>query len=298
MKLRNIAILLIILSMTAMLNAGSTDVVKKRFDTEPGKQTAIIYDGVDGDLFIETHDKNEIIFTFEKELKGSKSRKKLEYFENIQPEIEFNNNTLKIKINYPKKKFSHFFTLFSARFVVTSHLIVPANTDVNAKVVDGDIDTSNLSGNLTLKTVDGDLEIKNCTGSMELKTADGDIKGYGCKGAIDAHTTDGNVEVSGILNGILFKSVDGDGDFLLQEGSKLTKDCAFHTVDGDIRLEIPKNLEFKLDFKSGDGDVSLGGLEFRNVILKKENTFIGERGDGKYTIEARSTDGDLSIEEL
>lgn len=298
MKLKNIIILLIILAMTVMLNAGSADVVKKRFDTEPGKQTAIIYDGVDDDVFIETHDKNEIRFTFEKELKGSKSKSKLEYFDKIQPEIEFNNNTLEIKINYPKQKFSLFSFLSGTRINVTSHLLVPTNTDVKVKVVDGDINASDLNGNLKIKTVDGDLKIKNCTGPMKLSTVDGDIKGYDCKGSINTHTVDGDVKISGVFNGIFFKSVDGEGDFFLQNGSELTEDCTLHSVDGDITLKIPEDLGFKLDFKSHDGDVRTSGLDFTNVTLKKENRFKGERGSAKYTIEVRSTDGNLSLKEI
>lgn len=295
MKLKNIVILLIILAMTVMLQAGSTDVVKKRFDTEPGKQAAIIYAGVDDDVFIETHDKNEILFTFEKELKGSKSKSKVEYFDKIQPEIEFNNNTLEIKIKYPKQKFSLFDSLTGSRVKVTSRLLVPTNTDVKVKVVDGDINASDLNGNLKIKTVDGDLKIKNCTGPMKLSTVDGDIKGFDCNGTIDTHTVDGDVNVSGVFNGIFFKSVDGEGDFILQSGSELKEDCTFRTVDGDITLNIPESLGFKLDFKSHDGYVNVGNLDFKNITLKKDSRFKGEHADAEYTIEVRSTDGNLSI---
>ena len=121
--------LLLILSMTVMLQAGSTDVVKKRFETETGKQAVIIYTGVDDDVFIETHNKNEILFTFEKELKGSKSKRNLEYFEKIHPEIEFNNNTLQITIKYPKRKFSFFGSLTGLRLTVTSRLLVPTSRE-------------------------------------------------------------------------------------------------------------------------------------------------------------------------
>jgi DUF4097 and DUF4098 domain-containing protein YvlB len=302
MKIKNVTIVLLVLGMTfgmtVMLQAGSPDVVKKRFETQAGKQTAIIYAGVDDDVFIETHGKNEILFTFEKELKGSESKRNREYFEKIHPEIDFNNNTLEIKIKYPKRKFSLFGSLSGLRLRVTSRLIVPANTDVKVKVVDGNIKASDLNGNLKLKTVDGDLKIKNCTGPMKLNTVDGNIKGFDCKGTIDTHTVDGDVKVSGVFNGIFFKSIDGEGDFLLQEGSRLTADCTLRTVDGDITLKIPDNLGFKLDFKAGDGDIRFSGLDFKNVTLKKKHRFQGERGHAEYTIEVRSTDGDLRLKEL
>ncbi len=297
MKIKNIIIFFLLIGLTTMMHAGSTDVVKKRFDTDPGKQTAIIYSGIDEDVFIETHDKNEILFTFEKVLKGSKSKSKVEYFENIQPELAFDNNTLEIKIKYPKKKFSLFGSLTGSRVKVTSRLLVPANTDTKVKVVDGDIKASDLNGNLRFKTVDGDMKIKDCTGTMKLGTVDGDIKGCDCKGTIYTNTVDGDVKVSGVFNEISFESVDGEGDFILQKGSELTDDCSLSTVDGDITLKVPETLAFKLDFKADDGDVKVSGLEFNNVT-KKENRFKGEHGSAKYTIKVRSVDGDLSIKEL
>lgn len=301
MKMKKLVIALVAVSvgsMAMMLQANKTDVVKKRFDIDPGKQAIIDYSGVDDDVVIEKHDKNEIVFTFEKELKGHESRRNLEYFEGIQPEISFNNNTLEIEIKYPDSHFN-LFQLFSGLNVnVRSHLYVPVNTDLKIKVVDGDMEASGVKGRVLLKTVDGDIGQRDCVGDMELESVDGDIDVKSCTGSLKTHTVDGNVTAAGVFNGVDFKGVDGDGEFALEKGSQLTRDCTFHTVDGNVQLDFSDDMAFQLDFKGGEGEIHFQGIEFKDVIKEEENYFKGRYGDGKYTIKVRTGDGDLSLKEL
>lgn len=298
MKMKKLVIALVAVSMAMMLQANKTDVVKKRFDIDPGKQVIIDYSGVDDDVVIEKHDKNEIVFTFEKELKSHESRHSLEYFEDIRPEISFNNNTLEIEIKYPDLHFN-LFQLFSGLNVnVKSHLYVPANTDLNIKVVDGDMNVSGVKGRVLLKTVDGDIQLKECTGDMELEAVDGDIEVKRCSGSLKTHSVDGNVTAAGVFNGVDFDSVDGDGEFALEKGSQLTEDCNFHTGDGNVQLDFSGDMAFELDFKGNEGEIRIHGIEFKDVAREDENYFHGRYGDGKYTIKVRTGDGDLSLKEL
>jgi DUF4097 and DUF4098 domain-containing protein YvlB len=298
MKMKNLLVALVAFSIAMMLQAGKTDLMKKRFEVHPGKQVTILYIGVDDDVTVEKHDKNEILFSFEKEMRGRKSKRNLEYFEEVHPEIDFKNNTLEIEIKYPKRSFNLFRSLSGFRVRVTSRLLVPANSDIKIRVVDGDVDVSDIKGKAELKTVDGDIMVKGCTGPLNVRSTDGDIEVNRSTGTLRAHTVDGDVTASGVFSSIQFKSVDGEGEFMLHKGSQLNEDCMLRTVDGDIRLAFPEDFAFKLDFKGGDGDVEFHNIEFENVTIRKENRFQGERGDATYTIQVRTGDGDLSIEEL
>lgn len=298
MHMKKLIIALAVVSMTMMLQASKTDVVKKHFDIDPSKQVIIDYSGVDDDVIIEKHDKNEILFTFEKELKGHESKHNLEYFEDIQPAISFNNNTLEIEIKYPRFHFnlSQLFSGFDVN--VNSRLYVPINTDLKIKVVDGDIDVSGVKGRVLLKTVDGDMQVKECTGPMELEVVDGDIDVKRCSGSLKTNTSDGDVTVMGIFNGVEFNSVDGDGEFVLEKGSQLTDDCNFHTGDGNIRLEFSEDMAFELDFKGNEGEIHFQGIQFKNITREDNNYFRGRLGEGKYTIKVRTGDGDLTLKEI
>ncbi|HLP59121.1 MAG TPA: DUF4097 family beta strand repeat-containing protein [Candidatus Deferrimicrobium sp.] len=298
MKSKKLIIALLVAGMAVMVQASKTDVVKKSFVVEAGKQTIIDYSGVDDNVIIEKHDKNEILFTFEKELKGSESKRNLEYFEDIHPEISFNNNSLEIEIKYPKFHFN-LSQLFSGFDVdVKSRLIVPAAADLKIKLVDGDMDISGVKGRVLLKTVDGNIEVKECTGSIELEAIDGDIDIKRCSGSLKTNTVDGNVSAAGVFTAIDFNSVAGNGEFALEKGSRLSGDCYFHTNDGNVRLVFSKDMAFQLDFKAGDGGIRFSGIEFKNVTRENDAYFQGQYGDGKYTIKVRTGDGDFYLKEL
>lgn len=295
MKKLMIAILMI--GMAVMLQAGKTDVLKKSFKVEPGKQAVINFTGVDGDVFVETHDKSEILFTFEKVMKGSDSDRNVEYFNKVKPEIDFSGNTLDIEIKYPKRGVGLFRTLSGFRMHVVSRLHVPVNSDLKFKVVDGDLEVSGANGAVVLRTVDGDLKVKACRGSLALHSVDGDVRIRDCEGTLDAKTVDGDMDASGVFSAFQFESVDGELDITLKPGSRLTADCKLRTVDGDIRLSFPRDFGFRLDWRGDDGDLETHGVEFQKVTRSKKHRFEGEHGDARHTIYVKCTDGDLELRE-
>lgn len=291
-------ILLLLLIVVLPVQGSQTDVSQKRFEIDPTKHTVINYTGVDEDVFVDTHDKSVILFKFEKRLKGSKSKRNVEYFEKIQPEIDFADNTLNIDIKYPRRRFNIFRFFSGSRVEITSTLLVPANTDLKIRVVDGDVDVSGLNGKVGLRSVDGDLQVKGCEGQIKLHTVDGDIEVDHCIGSLHTKTTDGDVNASGIFSGISFTSVDGEGEFTLKEGSVLKDDWGLRTVDGDIQLTFEDVPDFKLNAKTGDGSIDFNNMEFKLTTWKKKNRFQGERGDAQYTIEIKTVDGDISLKNL
>jgi DUF4097 and DUF4098 domain-containing protein YvlB len=181
---------------------------------------------------------------------------------------------------------------------IVSRLIVPVNSDVKVKVVDGDLDTGGLKGKVKLKTVDGDIMVKECEGPLMLSSVDGDIEVKRCKGALEADTIDGDLKALGVFSFLRFKSVDGEAELTLAEGSRLAENCSITTVDGDVVLTVDKDLAFHLDFKADDGDIDTNHIQFQDVSMEKRSRFEGRRGDAKYTIKVRTTDGDLTLAEL
>lgn len=289
---------LMVVVLSPQLQAGETDSMQKRFSIDPGKHVNIEFKDVDGDVRVETHDQNEILFKFVKEMKGRKSTRNMEYFERIQPEIDHDGNDLEIEVRYPRRTFSFFRSLSGFRVKVKSTLLVPAKANLTVRLVDGDVRVIGLKGDVQLKSVDGDLDVKACDGELKLRTVDGEIEAKDCRGSIDTYTTDGDVNVSGVFSGAQFRSVDGDGTFKLREGSKLKDDCEFRTVDGDVRLVVPKDMGFKIYVRTSDGRIDARGLEFNRIKMQKRNRLEAERADASYEVKVKTTDGDVSLEEL
>lgn len=314
-----------------MLLAGSQgDVVKKRFDVDPGKQAVVDFKDIDGNVVVEKHNKNEIAFEFVKELKSSRSERNLEYFAEIHPDIDYNNNRLTIVIKYPSRSFKIFGS--TPRVRIRSKLLVPVNTDAKIRTIDGNIAVSGLQGDHNIRSTDGNVTVDDCKGKIMLKTTDGNIEASALNGEIEAestdgdldikkyegslkcYTTDGNIDVdkgagslhtrttdgdvkaSGIFTSLHFKSSDGNGRFYFREGSTLKDDCYFRTTDGDIGLTIPDGFSCKLDLKSGDGNIRVNDLQLKNVSIMKKNRLEAETGEGGHKIEINTGDGNISLQ--
>jgi DUF4097 and DUF4098 domain-containing protein YvlB len=84
--------------------------------------------------------------------------------------------------------------------------------------------------------------------------------------------------------------------FDLKPGSVLEGDCSLHSVDGDICLSYPQDLGFKVNAKTGDGDIRVHS-KFDTITLKKRNRFSGRRGDVRFTVTITTVDGDISLKE-
>lgn len=274
--MRRIVFFILIVLMSLLMMADASDGVKQTFKIDPGKSASIVYVGVDEDVTVEKHTGNEIIFDFKKEYRGSNSARNTDYFKGIRPEISFEDNKLNIRVKYPRRGFSFSDLFGNFRSRISTRLYVPANIDIDIEVVDGDLDVSGVVGKIALKTVDGDINLRESEGVLNANTVDGDIK------------------VDGVLSQVIGKTVDGDISITFDKGSTLKDNSAFNTVDGDVEINFDDDFQFKLDFKSGDGKYSSGGVHFDRVTLEKENKFLGVKGDGQYSITVRTIDGDFS----
>lgn len=167
----------------------------------------------DGDISVESHDKNiiEVQFIVTKRgkiIKGSKE----EVLSKIEKEVEIlvkeGTNSLSVLIkDLEQRGFNNFNNSYhiDIRFYVpreTSCDITYSDGDLaindltpNQKCVtsDGDIAINNVKGNLDLITSDGDIVVKNIDGDVRAITSDGDIAAKNVLGDLDAHTSDGDV---------------------------------------------------------------------------------------------------------
>jgi DUF4097 and DUF4098 domain-containing protein YvlB len=331
--MRKIAIFILVLLMIVWSVFSTENRVEKRFPVEAGKPVSVDFSDVDGDVFITSHDKNEIYFLFEKTLQGRTSSRLSDYFEEIEPEMSFDSNHLEVDIHWPRHSPKFWFGFSKRGLRVVSHLRVPRGCDLNIRVVDGDIEASGVNGTIYLKTTDGDMKASALNGEVTLKSTDGDITGrklggevsVRCvdgdvevdqyegsltasttdgeirvregKGSLDVHTGDGDIDASGVFGILNCSTGDGDAVLTFLEGSRLTGDCILKSGDGDLRLRVPRGMAFVLEVRTGDGDIRMEDLDFDGVSLQKRNRFRGRRGDGDYTITAQTRDGDVFIAE-
>ena len=331
--MRRIAFFMLVLLLIGWSIFALDKKVEKRFPVETGKPLSVDFSGVDGDVIVSSHDKNEIYFLFEKTLQDRHSKRLTEYFEEIEAEMNFSANHLEVEIHWPRYSPRFWFGFSKRGLRVVSHLKVPKGCDLNIRIVDGDIEANGVSGTLYLKTTDGDVKAMALEGEVTLKSTDGDIIGRELlgdvsvnstdgdveidgfdgdlsvrttdgeirvregKGSINVHTGDGDVEASGVFTSVDCSTGDGDAVLTFLRGSQLKGDCILRSGNGDLRLILPPDMVFALEVKTGDGDIRMDDLKFDGVSLQKRNRFRARRGEGSYTINVQTGDGDVSIRE-
>jgi hypothetical protein len=169
---------------------------------------------------------------------------------------------------------------------------VPAQTQLEIKTGDGNIEASGMRGDADLNTGDGKIEVSGLGGKLTAHTGDGNIRLREITGSVQVRTSDGNIEANSIDGALNART--GDGWIRLE---KVTGDVVAGSGDGDINIESAGG---RVEAKTGDGKV--------RVVFGKANASGGEleTGDGSVdvtldrtvnlNVEASTTDASVTTD--
>jgi DUF4097 and DUF4098 domain-containing protein YvlB len=159
---------------------------------------------------------------------------------------------------------------------LSTEVRMPKNADLQLETSDGNVEMSDLHGNIVVHTSDGAIKASQLSGTIDIRSNDGDIavqmlagtfklhSGDGkihatqLDGNCNASTRDGPIQVAGRFDSLDVKSGDGTVSVRAEPGSKMSSTWSITTQDGGVEVAIPKDLSAKLDAGTRDGHVSLG----------------------------------------
>lgn len=142
--------------------------------------------------------------------------------------------------------------------VVQLEATVPANTRLD--LVTG-------AGTTNVRGIDGDIRVSTGAGQVTLSDVAGDI---------EAHTGAGLMEVSGASGRVEM----GTGAGAIHFQGELQGACRFTTGAGEIRLELPADLNMKVDLTSQLGNVNVGYAVVGQTSQRSARGTIGTGSDG------------------
>jgi hypothetical protein len=114
---------------------------------------------------------------------------------------------------------------------------VPAGVRLSAGTVNGEMSVRDVSSDVRASTVNGRVEVQNVGGEVRANTVNGSVDVTTSKGPVDASTVNGSVNVR-------MTSLAGDDDM------------RFHTVNGDVTVEMPSSLDAKVSLSTLHGSIS------------------------------------------
>jgi len=174
---------------------------------------------------------------------------------------------------------SHHFCFGICNESVRVELIVPRQSALDLHSGDGNIQVTDVKGNLKLDTDDGNIEAHAVDGKLNADTRDGTIRADGRYDAVDLHTGDGNVEIE------------------VRSGSHIGTAWSLRTGDGRLEIRLPQDFTADLDAHTGDGHVT---IDFPVTVSGsiRENSVRGKINGGGPLLELRTGDGDIRVEKL
>jgi len=219
---------------------------------------------VSGDIKVTGYDGDSVTVT------GTKKGKNPEQVEIVDRSSE---GAVDIGVEYPKCE-------WGCNASVDFEVRVPRSTNFSfdkLSTASGDIDITDVQGNLSAGTASGDVTIKNASGSIKASSASGDVHVNNAMGEVNASTASGNVEVS-------ITRLEGTGNM------------RFSSASGDVRVSLPSNLDADVSLSTVSGDVK---TDFP-IEIQKDKWGAGSRANGKLgnggrMVKLSSASGNVSL---
>jgi hypothetical protein len=184
-------------------------------------------------------------------------------------------------------------------------------SDADLNTSDGNLEVSGLAGKLTAHTADGNINLREITGSIQLRTSDGNIQANSIEGALDARTADGWIRLEKVTGDVV--ATTGDGDINVEDAGGRVE---AKTADGKVRVAFAKANASGGELETGDGsvDVTLDRAVNLNVEASttddsvttdlpiklsgesSESHLTGSIGSGGATLIVRAHDGPVRME--
>ncbi len=297
MKTKTIQAFLIILFLFLITipstGASREETIDKTFQIDGTLPVDFEFLDNDGDVHFTTWDRDEVHILIHKEIKSVNGRRSERLLEETKVEVSHHNNTIRVRIRYPRIR-GFVFISDSGRIKVTSEIKVPAKTNLNCRLDDGDITIESISGNLYLKADDGTIRVTDAQGSIEGDTDDGRIILENFSGKAYLDSDDGDILLSGNFSTLELESDDGDIRVRNLADSSMDNDWQIKTDDGDVEIYFTK--EFSADFHIHTDDGRINSqlpIIFKKITSKRN--LSGRIKDGGYLISIRTDDGDITL---
>jgi DUF4097 and DUF4098 domain-containing protein YvlB len=273
-----------------------------------------------GDIRVTAGSNSEIRIDATKRVRHRDPEQGKRVLDALRVDINNFNNRVEVRTVYPRRGMFGNNISASVDYVIA----VPAGATVTLKSISGDINVTNIKGEVRAETVSGDVEIigtpnvalaKTISGdvtardigtqtTLVLSTVSGSVIGTGLKvRALEAGSVSGNVRLIGSeVDRLEAKSLSGSIEF----NAPLTKGgrYEFTSHSGDVRIVLTGNTGFELDADTFSGSVrsdmpvtlrAMGRTEQSKDRGRSNRAIRGSYGDASAYLTVRSHSGSVVI---
>lgn len=274
-------LLLALAVLVAAGTAGAAEVkqeIDRTFPLQAGGE--LVLQNVNGNVTVETWDRDEVHLKVVKKVKASSREKAQEGMERFEIAIDSNPDRLRVEARKPRSEDGGWFGWMrgdNVQYQASFHLTVPRRADLDAETVNGGVEVSDLEGRIEVGTVNGRVALRGVAGSADVSTTNGRIEVTDARGRVSASTTNGGIEVA-------LAAVEPGADM------------RFSTTNGGVEVRLPRDVRTHLKARTTNGGISTDfPVEVRGRVSKSIDGELNGGGDGQ--IEIRTTNGGIRIHE-
>ncbi len=157
----------------------------------------------------------------------------------------------------------------------------------------GDLALSNITGAVHLTSGSGDMALENVHGEIRARTGSGDLSISTPGAAVIVDTSGGDVTMTHVSDDLRVHTSSGN---ITVDGNPGEPDYwDLHTSSGDVVLHLPSNPSFRLEARTGSGEIEATmPLTLDGSASKHE--MRARVGDGKARVEIQTSSGNINLE--
>ena len=160
------------------------------------------------------------------------------------------------------------------------------------KTTSGDLHFDRAScGSIVFKSASGDLDCSDISGDLQAETASGDITVEGNLGTARAASMSGDVELNGGVKAAKCSSASGDITMTL---AAVPEQLELSSKSGDCQVQMPGGQGFTLQFSTVSGELSTDFPLVGPIGARSGEAIYLDGGDRAFRIS--SVSGDISLE--
>jgi DUF4097 and DUF4098 domain-containing protein YvlB len=241
-------------------DSGGDDTIKRTFKVRPDGNVSLDIDF--GTIRIRSTDGDEVHVELERMVKGIEDEDMKAFLERHEWGIHQDGNTVYVESRFEGEEGSwgRRHGKHNSHFRLEVTILVPERFNIDFENGAGNIEISDLTGEITGRTGAGNVEIESISGYASVRSGAGNIDIREIAGQIDASTGAGNIEV------YMTEQPQGDSDLSSGAGNVTVYMSGNLAVDVEARSSLgsaSSDFDFKVNgkwmSKSFEGELNGGG---------------------------------------
>ena len=190
----------------------------------------------------------------------------------------------RVEIHTPDLEQPRFF-FFAGPARVDYEIAVPKETALSVEARNGRVEVRNIAGAVEIETRNGGVRVAEVARPIRILTRNGRVEVTGAGASVDVRSTNGAVSIERSAGGVTVETTNGPIHYRGQVGG----DLEIETVNGPVRLAVPRESRFQLDAESRFGPV------WSDLPVRQDGS---EGGGAAKRVRLRSVVGPIHIATL